>query len=96
MGENSREWRLEELRKHCDEDPSAFQPRVHTATISYNKMPSTFHPHADGYLPRRARGELSQAATDIFDGTRETRELFDHHHRGGGYDGNDYGRWKFE
>ena len=96
IGENSRVYRLEELRQNCDEDPANYTPRVHTAIISHAKLPNTYSPSGDGYLPRRARGELTAAATDIFDGTSATRKIFDNYHRGAGYGKDDYGSWNFD
>lgn len=96
-GGNSREYRIETLLANSDGDIRAqTYSTPHMETISYNKMPHTFSPSADGYLPRRIRGELAKSATTIFDGTRETREAFDNHHRGGGYDCDDYRKWSFD
>lgn len=98
IGQNSRTYRLEELRARCEIDPARFEPDPRRPGLSYTKTPNTWSPDGDGHLPRRARGVLTETAGNVFfeDATRAARELFDHHHRGGSYDKDDYGRWKFE
>lgn len=96
IGENSRAHRLELLRSTCEIDPARFEADPRRPSIDYNKLPSTHSPSGDGYLPRRARGVLTGFASEIFDGTKEARDAFDNHHRGGGYDRDDDGSWKFD
>ncbi len=96
QGENSRAYRLQELRDLCEGDPSKSASVPHTETISYNKLPNTYDPAGDGYLPRRARGVITEAASGFFTGSSEIRRVFDNHHRGGGYGVDDFGSWDFD